>query len=347
MNLSFISALNPTGAVNQSILRSLDNVHRRPIATLWRGLRPPLFAFDNRAPLLIIALGNRALLLISLITTKLSLISAIFAKNDGQRRLILCIISRPGRLWRNRRCVSTLLWRAECRYDSPSGKPAASKAPVHNKANSNQPNLMIAIVDYKAGNLTSVARALDHLGHRCEITDQPARLRAADRMIIPGVGAAGATMENLRALELTSVLRDDVARTGKLFLGICIGIQVLLDRSAEDNADCLGIIPGKVVRFPSSVDGRPLKVPQIGWNRVRQTRPHPLFAGVPDNTHFYFVNSYYPEPSDPAVTIATSDYGVTFTAAIARDNVIATQFHLEKSGTAGLRMLDNFCRLKI
>jgi imidazole glycerol-phosphate synthase subunit HisH len=205
---------------------------------------------------------------------------------------------------------------------------------------------MIAIVDYKAGNLTSVARALDHLGHRCEITDRPERIRAADRVIIPGVGAAGATMENLIALELANVLRDDVARAGKLFLGICIGIQVLLDRSAEDRADCLGIIPGDVVRFPASVDGRPLKVPQIGWNRVRQSRAHPMFDGVPDNSHFYFVNSYYPVPTDPSIAIATSDYGVTFTAAIARDNVIATQFHLEKSGTAGLRMLDNFCRLK-
>jgi imidazole glycerol-phosphate synthase subunit HisH len=239
------------------------------------------------------------------------------------------------------------LWRTECGYDSPAGKPAASKASVHNKANFESSELMIAIVNYKAGNLTSVARALDYLGHRCEITDRADRIRAADRVIIPGVGAAGATMENLHALELTSVLRDDVARTGKLFLGICIGIQVLLDRSAEDAAECLGIIPGEVVRFPSSVDGRPLKVPQIGWNRVRQTRPHPLFAGVPDNTHFYFVNSFYPLPADPTVTIATSDYGVTFTAAIARENVIATQFHLEKSGPAGLKMLDNFCRLKV
>lgn len=206
---------------------------------------------------------------------------------------------------------------------------------------------MIAIVDYKAGNLTSVAGALEHLGHRCEITDRPERIRAAGRVIIPGVGAAGATMENLIALELIEVLREDVARAGKPFLGICIGIQVLLDRSAEDRADCLGIIPGEVVRFPTSIDGMPLKVPQIGWNRVRQTRTHSIFEGVPDNSHFYFVNSYYPVPMDPAVTIATSDHGVKFTAAIARDNVIATQFHLEKSGVAGLRMLDNFCRLKV
>ena len=206
---------------------------------------------------------------------------------------------------------------------------------------------MIAIVDYKAGNLTSVARALDHLGHACEITDRPERIRSADRVILPGVGAAGATMENLNALGLSEVLRNDVARAGKPFLGICIGIQVLLDRSEEDGAQCLAIIPGKVVRYPAAIDGRPLKVPQIGWNRVHQARSHQVFAGVPDDSHFYFVNSYYPVPDDPAVTIATGDYGVTFTAALARDNVIATQFHLEKSGAVGLKLLDNFCRLRI
>jgi glutamine amidotransferase len=204
----------------------------------------------------------------------------------------------------------------------------------------------IAIVDYKAGNLTSVARALDHLGHRCEITDRPEAIRRAARVILPGVGAAGATMENLNRLGLAEVLRDDIARAGKPFLGICIGIQVLLDRSEEDGAACLGIVAGHAARFPSSVDGRTLKVPQIGWNRVRRTRDHPVFAGVPADTHFYFVNSYYPVPEDSAVTIAVSDHGVTFTAAIARGNVIATQFHLEKSGAAGLRLLDNFCRLK-
>jgi glutamine amidotransferase len=206
---------------------------------------------------------------------------------------------------------------------------------------------MIAIVDYKAGNLTSVARALEHLGRNCEITDRPERLRNADRVILPGVGAAGATMENLRALGLDEVLRIDVVRAGKPFLGICIGIQVLLDRSEEDDARCLGIVAGRVTRFPAAVDGRPLKVPQIGWNRVRQTRPNPMFRGVPDNTHFYFVNSYYPIPDDPTLVTATSDHGVPFCAAIACDNVVATQFHLEKSGAAGLRLLDNFCRLKL
>ncbi|MGH7880553.1 MAG: imidazole glycerol phosphate synthase subunit HisH, partial [Candidatus Binataceae bacterium] len=173
---------------------------------------------------------------------------------------------------------------------------------------------MIAIVDYRAGNLTSVARALEHLGHRCEITDRAETIRAADRVILPGVGAAGATMDNLRARGLDRVLRDEVARAGKPFLGICIGIQVLLERSEEDHAECLGVIAGTVGRYPGSVEGRALKVPQIGWNRVTQTRAHPVFAGVPDNTHFYFVNSYYPLPAEPAVTIATSDYGVQFTA---------------------------------
>ncbi len=205
---------------------------------------------------------------------------------------------------------------------------------------------IITIVDYKAGNLTSVARALEHLGYRWEITDEPERVRCAERIILPGVGAAGATMENLNRLGLAEVLRSEVA-AGKPFLGICIGIQVLLDRSDEDNAQCLGIIPGRVVRYPASLDGRPLKVPQIGWNRVHQVRQHPLFAGVPDNTHFYFVNSYYPVPDDPAVTIATSDYGVSFTAALARRNVVANQFHLEKSGAAGLRLLDNFCKCEL
>lgn len=206
---------------------------------------------------------------------------------------------------------------------------------------------MIAIVDYKAGNLTSVARALDHLEHRCEVTDRPERVRAADRVILPGVGAAGATMENLRALGLDECLRNDVAKAGTPFLGICIGIQVLLDRSDEDGGvDCLGIVAGRVIKFPNSIDGRPLKVPQIGWNRVHQEQPHPMFTGVPDNTHFYFVNSYYPVADDKSAVIGTSEYGVPFTAAIARGNVIATQFHLEKSGAAGLRMLDNFCRMK-
>jgi glutamine amidotransferase len=206
---------------------------------------------------------------------------------------------------------------------------------------------LVTIVDYKGGNLASVARALEHLGHRWEITDKPERVRGAERVILPGVGAAGATMENLNRLGIAEVLRNDVAAGGKPFLGICIGIQVLLDYSEEDNTRCLGIIPGRVVRYPSSLDGRLLKVPQIGWNRVRQVGQHPLFSGVPDGTYFYFVNSYYPVPEDPVVTVGTCDYGVSFTAALARGNVVATQFHLEKSGASGLRLLDNFCSCEL
>jgi glutamine amidotransferase len=205
---------------------------------------------------------------------------------------------------------------------------------------------MIAIVDYRAGNLTSVARALEYLGYRSEITDDPGRIRLAERVILPGVGAAGATMENLKQLGLSEVLREDVIGAGHPFLGICIGIQVLMESSAENDARCLGVIAGRVDRFPAAVNGVPLKVPQIGWNRVLQLRPHPIFDGVPDGSHFYFVNSYYPVPADPSVVIATSEYGVEFCAAIARGSLVATQFHLEKSGAAGLRMLDNFCRMK-
>ena len=204
---------------------------------------------------------------------------------------------------------------------------------------------MIAIIDYGAGNLASVARALEHLGHRCVITSEAAPIRGAERVILPEVGAAGATMENLRRLGLEEVLREQVIGAGKPFLGICIGIQILLERSEEDDARCLGIIAGTVRRFRPDSAKPPLKVPQIGWNQVHQLRSHPIFEGVPDQTHFYFVNSYYPAPEDPAVTIATAEYGVSFTAALARGRLVATQFHLEKSGAAGLRLLDNFCRL--
>jgi glutamine amidotransferase len=203
---------------------------------------------------------------------------------------------------------------------------------------------MIAIIDYGAGNLASVARALEHLGHQWVVSAETGAIARADRVILPGVGAAGATMENLRRLGLEETLREEVIGADKPFLGICIGIQILLERSEEDDTRCLGVIGGRVRRF-NFEPANALKVPQIGWNRVHQTRPHPIFDGVPDQTHFYFVNSYYPVPDDPEVTIATAEYGVTFTAAVARGRLVATQFHLEKSGAAGLRLLDNFCRL--
>jgi glutamine amidotransferase len=200
---------------------------------------------------------------------------------------------------------------------------------------------VIAIIDYRAGNLPSVLRALEHLGHAAEITDDRAAIRSAERVIVPGVGAAGATMRNLRELGLDVLLRDEVFPSGTPMLGICIGVQIIFERSEEDNAECLGLLPGRVRRFSGSGG---LKVPQIGWNEVRFVRPHPLFEDVPDGSHFYFVNSYYPAPADERLVFARAEYGEAFACVVAKDNLVATQFHLEKSGPVGLRMLDNFCR---
>jgi len=200
---------------------------------------------------------------------------------------------------------------------------------------------VIAIIDYRAGNLASVLRAVEHLGFEARITDDPAAVRAADRVIFPGVGAAGETMRQLRELGLDRVLRDDVFAARKPLLGICIGIQIAFEESEEDGATCLGLVPGRVARFP---DRPGLKVPQIGWNAVRFARPHPVFSGVPDGAPFYFVNSYHPVPRDDDLILATTEYGIVFPSVIGRRNLVATQFHIEKSGRFGLRMLENFCR---
>jgi len=200
---------------------------------------------------------------------------------------------------------------------------------------------LIAIVDFRAGNLASVLRAVRHLGYEGDITDDRDRIRAADRVIFPGVGAAGETMANLRRLGLDRALREDALDAGKPLLGICIGAQVIFERSEEDDAECLGFLPGRVTRFHSG-PGR--KVPQIGWNRVNFRRPHPIFEGVPDGAEFYFVNSYHPAPAEDALVFATTEYGIEFACVVGRGNLVATQFHLEKSGEIGLRMLDNFCK---
>jgi len=200
---------------------------------------------------------------------------------------------------------------------------------------------LIAIVDYGAGNLTSVLRAVVSLGHSAEITDDAGKIAAAERVIFPGVGAAGETMANLKRLGLDRVLRQDVVDAGKPFLGICIGVQVIFEWSDEDGGTpCLGLLPGRVVRFA----GEGLKVPQIGWNQVRLRRPHPVFDGVSDGAEFYFVNSYHPRPADEGHVLAVTEYGAEFASVVGRANLVATQFHLEKSGRVGLKMLDNFCR---
>ncbi|MCY4401222.1 MAG: imidazole glycerol phosphate synthase subunit HisH [Candidatus Poribacteria bacterium] len=200
---------------------------------------------------------------------------------------------------------------------------------------------MIAIIDYKAGNLTSVARALDHLGYENEITDDVNTILDAERVIFPGVGAAKATMDNLQIGSLDGVLIK-FYESGKPMLGICIGIQILFEHSEEENTVCLGLLPGNVKKYP--VDNG-LKVPQIGWNEVRQVQQHKIFEGVPNPAHFYFVNSYYPVPKLSDTIIGKTTYGIEFCSAIAHNNLIATQFHLEKSGRVGLKMLENFLKL--
>jgi len=202
---------------------------------------------------------------------------------------------------------------------------------------------MIAIVDYEGGNLTSVLRALEYLGHDAVITADHATIRSAERVIFPGVGSAQATMRNLRETGIDAVLRDDVYARGTPFLGICIGVQIVFEQSEEENTACLGLVPGRVVRFPDEIGGERLKVPQIGWNQVKYRHEHPLFAGVPNGQSFYFVNSYHVVPTDDDVVFAETTYGIDFPSVVGRKNLVATQFHLEKSGEAGLRMLDNFC----
>ncbi len=200
---------------------------------------------------------------------------------------------------------------------------------------------MITLIDYNAGNLTSVRRALDHLGIPSRITSDPETVRRADRIIFPGVGAAGAAMSVLRQRGLDSALKEAFA-AGTPILGICIGCQIILDRSQEDDAECLGLLRGQAIRF--SVTDPLLKIPHMGWNTVRVTRPHPLLAHLRPGDEFYFVHSYYPQPADASQIYAVSDYGGEFPAAIGKDNLFAVQFHAEKSGPLGLMVLENFSK---
>lgn len=200
--------------------------------------------------------------------------------------------------------------------------------------------MKLVIVDYGAGNLHSVARAVQDQGVRPLITTGPRYLDDAEALIVPGVGAAEDTMHNLRTHGLIEPIKEYIA-SGRPFLGVCMGQQALFDYSEEDGEhECLGVLPGRIVRIPDVV-----KVPHMGWNRVRFIRQHPIFDGIPDNSYFYFVHSYVPQPDDPSVVIGETDYGVTFPSVVGRDNVVATQFHPEKSGEMGLRMYGNFLRI--
>lgn len=199
---------------------------------------------------------------------------------------------------------------------------------------------MIAVVDYGAGNIHSVARALTRVGATFAVTQDPSAVAAADAVILPGVGAAADTMRGLRRARVDDPVVTAIER-GVPYLGICMGLQVLFDRSEEDDeTPCLGVLPGEVVRFPPG-----LEVPHMGWNQVRQAEDSPLFAGVPQNANFYFVHSYFARPADDACVSATTDYGLDFTSVVRRDHLYATQFHPEKSGGVGLRVYANFIRL--
>ena len=198
----------------------------------------------------------------------------------------------------------------------------------------------IAIVDYGAGNLRSVAHAVEHVGLPAIVTSDAKTILAADGVILPGVGAAADTMRNLQETDLVGVVKDVIER-GTPFLGVCMGLQALFTVSEEGGEHpCLDVLPGTVRRFPGG-----LNIPHMGWNQVNQHVRHPFFDGVPDEANFYFVHSYYVDPVDNSVVAGSTDYGVRFASVVAKENLMATQFHPEKSGDHGLRLYANFGRI--
>jgi glutamine amidotransferase len=205
---------------------------------------------------------------------------------------------------------------------------------------------VIAIVDYGMGNLRSVAQALRHVAPEVEvrICGDAAGIDAAERIVLPGQGAMPDCMRHLREAGLEAAVRR--AAAARPLLAVCIGEQMLFEHSEEGDCDGLGLLPGKVVRFPDAdmrkTDGGRLKVPHMGWNQVRQVSEHPLWDGIPDDAYFYFVHSYYVVPGPAGLAAGESRYGRAFTCAVARDNIFATQFHPEKSSGDGLRMYRNF-----
>ncbi len=199
---------------------------------------------------------------------------------------------------------------------------------------------MIAIVDYGAGNLHSVANALKRVGYVPRITSRPGDLLDAKAVILPGVGAAADTMTNLKKLGLVDPIRRIIAE-GRPFFGICLGLQILFTGTEEGGwHECLGVFRGRVRRLPPG-----LKIPHMGWHQVKQIISHPMFDGIPDEANFYFVHSYYVEPEDRSLVAGETNYGTSICSVIAEGNLIATQFHPEKSGEFGLRMYDNFIKL--
>ena len=198
---------------------------------------------------------------------------------------------------------------------------------------------MITIIDYNAGNLTSVRRALEHLGLPCQVSADPEQVRRAERVIFPGVGHAASAMQVLRHRGLDEALRAAYAR-GTPILGICLGSQIVLSHSDEGDTACLGLIDGNCPRF--SLTDPALKIPHMGWNTVQLIQPHAILKDVRPGDEFYFVHSYYPQPADSLQVFASAEYEIYFPAAIGFRNLFAVQFHPEKSGAAGLKLLSNF-----
>ncbi|MDD4357990.1 MAG: imidazole glycerol phosphate synthase subunit HisH [Smithellaceae bacterium] len=203
---------------------------------------------------------------------------------------------------------------------------------------------MIAIIDYNAGNITSVARALHSIRQEYIITDDTKMLDSATHVIFPGVGAAGEAMAYLKQKGLDEWLKICFQR-GKPILGICLGTQIILDHSEENQTDCTGLVAGSTRRFPDLLEdaGRALKIPHMGWNSVSLKRHHPVFDNIPEEAEFYFVHSYYPSPEDETAVLGITDYGISFCSVMAVKNLVAMQFHPEKSGRPGLQILKNFC----
>lgn len=206
----------------------------------------------------------------------------------------------------------------------------------------------IAVIDYGMSNLRSVSKAIEHVvdaGDEIRVTDDPETILGADRVVFPGQGAARDCMAAISQHHLNRAILE--AARVKPFLGICMGLQVLLDFSEENGGTrLLGLVPGEVQRFPARMrlHGAPLKIPHMGWNRVQQAQEHPLWRDVPDGSRFYFVHSYFVVPQDATLVAGTTDYGVTFSSVLARGNLFAMQFHPEKSADHGLQLLRNFVR---
>ncbi len=200
----------------------------------------------------------------------------------------------------------------------------------------------IAIVDYGVGNLRSAQKAFERCGHGAEVTRDADRIASAPGVVLPGVGAFGTCMDNLRGFALVEPVLD-VIRRGTPFLGICVGMQLLFEESSEFGPlPGLGVLPGKIVRFPHDAER---KVPHMGWNTLRVARRSPHLDGIDDGAYAYFVHSYYPVPADPALVATATPYGEEFASAVGRDHVFGTQFHPEKSQKTGLRLIANFVRL--